>query len=209
MSATPSEFPPQIAGATEHAVEKLLDVAADEYTTAGVKQTSIAEIARQAGVPVEAVHRRWSNVEELLTAVVVRDLHSHIADVHRSVDCLSDTDDQIAEVFASVLWFLDGHPLVGGAIRSDADVILPRAAVSVAPIIGAAVAFVVDAIRTIVLGAGGRSIDTEVLTELLTRLVQSILLTRGRATVLTTRSDVTRYASQCVVPLVNTLGTSS
>jgi AcrR family transcriptional regulator len=202
MNGAPGELPSQPAGVGEPIVERILSAAATEFVTGGIKSATFAGIAQLADVPETAVRRRWSTVEELLTAVVVRDLQSRLGGITTSLSAFDELDDQIAEGFASVLWFLDSHPLVGGALRSDADMILPNAAISLAPVVRLGVAVVGNSIAAVVSTGAGASVDTEVLTEVLTRLIQSLLLTRGTSDPWSCRDDAVRYARRSVVPFV-------
>jgi AcrR family transcriptional regulator len=202
MSAGPGEVPSQPAELGAHLSERILSAAAEQFITAGIKHTTIADVARLAGVPDGAVYHQWNTVEELVTAVVVRDLACRRGELTRAVQSFDELDDQIVEGFASVVWFMDSHPLVGGAIRSDAEMILPMAAVSVSPVVGLGVDIINHCISTAAFEGFGRSIDTDALTEVFTRLIQSLLLTRGPSTPLTSRKNLARYTRQCVVPFV-------
>jgi AcrR family transcriptional regulator len=202
MSVTPGEMPSQAADLGVSLVDRILSAAAVELITAGIKHTTIAGVARAAAVPEDAIYQRWTSVEALVTAVVVRDLHRRLEELGSAVGYRGRLDDQLSEAFASVLWFLDSHPLVGGAVRSNVEVILPVAEVSVAQIVGVGATAISNRIATIVADDTGRAVDSEALTEVLTRLIQSLLLTRGQSRRLATRQHVVDYARQCVVPLV-------
>ncbi|MET0701072.1 MAG: TetR/AcrR family transcriptional regulator [Mycobacterium sp.] len=202
MSAGPGELPSQAAGLSALFSDKILSAAAEEFITAGIKQTTIADVARLAGLPEEVVQQRWSAVEELVTAIVVRDLDSRRRQFTTAVQSRPTLDDKIVEGFTSVVWFLDSHPLVGGAVRSDAEMILPLAEVSISPVVGLGVAIISECIGTAVFEGSGMSVDSDALTEVLTRLVQSLLLTRGPSSPLTSRKHLHDYARQCVVPFV-------
>lgn len=207
MSTMPGEFPPQTLEYREYVAERVLTAAAHECITAGIKHTTITDVARAADVPTEVIHQRWSTMGELLTAVVVRDLQARLDAMSATTGCSDGMDDHIADCFTTVVWFLDSHPLVGGAVRSDPDLIRPIAGVSVAPIVAAAVAAIVDHIAASALEHGARITDAEALTEVMTRLIQSLLLTRGESTPLITRNGVAGYARRCVVPVVYSLTT--
>ncbi len=203
MSASPGEMRPHPIDLRAQLSEQILSAAAEELITAGIQNTTIADIASLAGLPDEVVYHLWPTIQELVTAVVLRDLGSRLTEVTSALQSCDQLDDQIAEAFAAVLWFLDSHPLVGGAVRSDAGMILPTAEISVSRIVGQGAAAITDHIGTVVTEHAGRSVDTDALTEILTRLIQSLLLTRGASmTPLHGRPDLVRYARRCVVPLV-------
>jgi AcrR family transcriptional regulator len=202
MGVTPGEMPSQAADLGVSLADRILSAAAVELITVGIKHTTIGCVARAAAVPEDAVYQRWTSVEALVTAVVVRDLHRRLVEIGGAVAGRGRLDDQISETFASVLWFLDSHPLVGGAVRSNAEMILPMAEVSVSRIIAVGATAISNRIGTLVADDSGREVDSDALTEVLTRLIQSLLLTRGQSRRLATRQHVVDYARRCVLPLV-------
>src|SRR6185436_1491750 len=107
MSAGPGELPSQAAELSAQFSDKILSAAAEEFITAGIKQTTIADVARLAGLPEEVVTQRWGAVEELVTAIVVRDFDSRRGEFTRAVQSWDALDDKIIEGFTSVVWFLD------------------------------------------------------------------------------------------------------
>jgi AcrR family transcriptional regulator len=203
MSSTPGEMPSHSGELCEQLTERILNAAADEYITAGIKHATLADVAQRAAVSEQAIRQRWSDAQELVAAVVIRDLHTRLGAITGALRRLECIDDRIAESFAAVVWFLDGHPLVGGAVRADADLILPSAERSVSPIVTAGVAAITQFLAVLVRDDTGRAVDTGALHEVMTRLTQSLLLTRGVSTPLSSRNDVLEYAHRCVVPLVH------
>jgi AcrR family transcriptional regulator len=205
MSTVPGDFPVQGAITPACISERILSAAADLCTLVGMKNVAMSDIARRAELDIDAVYEQWPTLTDLTTAVVIRDLQDRIGEMTTAIGVHHRLDDKIAEGFVSMYWFLDSHPMVGGALRSDADVILPGEGMSVSAVITVASSLLVDSIREVLRDGVGISFDTEPLEEVTTRLIQSLLLAPGVSQPLGTRADVARYAQRCFVPLVHAM----
>jgi AcrR family transcriptional regulator len=201
MTATPEYGAPE-AVAPNCVSERVLAAASDLCTLVGVKHTTIADIARYAGIDETLVRDQWETVTDIVSAVVIRDFHAGIEDTESRVRSCEQIGDLIAEAFAAAYWFLDSHPIVGGAVRSDADTILPTAAVSIAVVITAVTRWLVDIVGNAAYRRTGLVADAEPLEEVTTRLIQSMLLAPNVSTPTDTFGAITDYARRRYVPLV-------
>jgi AcrR family transcriptional regulator len=205
MTAMPGEFPAREAIAPSCLAERILTAAAEECTLVGVKHITIADIARRAEVDVDSVYEQWRSVGELVVAVVIRDLQQRIDAMAKLIRAQRTLDDKIVEAFASMHWFLDSHPMVGGALRSHADIILATEQTSVSAVITIASRLLVESVGGAVRDDSGMALDIEPLEEVTTRLIQSLLLAPTLSQPMSTRADVARYARRCFVPLVHAM----
>jgi AcrR family transcriptional regulator len=205
MSTVPGDFPVRGAITPACVSERILTAAADLCTLVGMKHVEMSDIARHAEIDLDVVYEQWPTLIDLTTAVVIRDLQDRIGEMTAAIRSHHDLDDKIIEGFVSMYWFLDSHPMVGGALRSDADIILPGDGMSVSAVITVASSLLVDSVRQVLRDDAGITFDTEPLKEVTTRLIQSLLLAPGVGQPLGTRADVTRYAQRCFVPLVHAM----
>ncbi|MET0475890.1 MAG: hypothetical protein ABW001_14755 [Mycobacterium sp.] len=201
MTATPSEFGLPGAVAPSCVSERILAAASDLCTLAGVKHTTIADIARYADVDESSVRAQWLSVTEIIGAVVIRDFYAGIEAIESAIHSRDRLGDTIAEAFAAAFWFLDSHPIVGGAVRSDADTILPMAAVSINAVIAAVSRWLVDTVGKAASRQAGLVADVESLEEVTTRLIQSMLLAPNISAPTDTLRAVADYARRRYVPL--------
>jgi AcrR family transcriptional regulator len=200
MTATPSEFGlPAVA--PKCASERMLAAASDLCTLVGVKHTTITDIARYADVDEGTVLAQWASVTDIVGAVVIRDFHAGIDDIESRVRSREEPAEMIAEAFAAAYWFLDSHPIVGGAVRSDADTILPTAPVSIAAVIAAVTGWLVATVGGATRSHAGMLVDVEPLAEVTTRLIQSMLLAPNASVRTDTLGSITEYARRRYVPL--------
>jgi AcrR family transcriptional regulator len=95
----------------DHTTTRILDTALRRFSTAGIRATTIESIARAAEVDRTTIYRRYPTKDQLLHAVLTRELHrlhSHITATTRS---LSD-DEQVIEYFALAIHHAQTHPLL-------------------------------------------------------------------------------------------------
>jgi AcrR family transcriptional regulator len=99
---------------------RILDTALRRFSAAGIRATTIESIARAAGVDRTTIYRRYPTKDQLLHAVLTRELHrlhSHITATTRS---LSD-DEQVIEYFALAIHQAQAHPLLGRIRDTDPE----------------------------------------------------------------------------------------
>jgi AcrR family transcriptional regulator len=200
VTATP--FGASEAVARGCGAERILAAASELCTLVGVKNATMGDIARYAAIDEALVRAQWETVTDIVSAVVIRDFHARLDVTEARVRSHDELESVIAEAFAAAYWFLDSHPIVGGAVRSDADTILPTAAVSITAVIASVAGWLVDTVSAAARRRAGLFADAESLIELTTRLIQSMLLAPNVSAPTDTRGAITDYARRCYVPLV-------
>jgi AcrR family transcriptional regulator len=187
--------------------DQILAAAALVFAEAGVRGATLDAVAERAHVSPQTVRRRWTGKQELALAIIDRDLRIELAEVDQRMAGLATIEEGIVEGATSVYWFLHTHPLVGGALVADLDLLWPRRIATGCPVIAVAAARVVDAM----LGAEPRGRDAisdpDTLTEVLARLIHSLLLSPSTTAPVTSRESTAAYMRRCVVPLVRAAGT--
>jgi TetR/AcrR family transcriptional regulator, repressor for uid operon len=202
MTATPGEFGVPGALTPNCVAERILAAASDLCTLVGVKQTTITDIARYADIDDALVRSQWDTVTDIVTAVVIRDFQAGLDDTESRIRAHDQLRDLVAEAFAAAYWFLDSHPIVGGVVRSDADTLLPTAAVSITAVVTAVARWLVGIVAAAAHRRAGLSVDAERLEEVTTRLIQSMLLAPNVSAPTDTFGAIIKYAGLRYVPLV-------
>ena len=99
----------------------ILDAARTCVLDYGVRKTSLAEVARRAGVSRPTVYRRWPDTDTLLAELITREFRNAIADV------MPDAPDARARIVRGVV---DGarqirhHEVFVKVFHADADLLL-------------------------------------------------------------------------------------
>lgn len=108
------------SGAT--AVEQtILDAARECVAEFGVRRTTLAEVARRAGVSRPTVYRRWSDSRDLIAELLVRELHEIIA---TAVPTGGPARERLVTGVVTGAAEVRSNPLFGKIFRTDTDLML-------------------------------------------------------------------------------------
>ncbi|GED98289.1 TetR/AcrR family transcriptional regulator [Gordonia crocea] len=131
-------------------LDPLLDATVACLARHGLSKTSVADIAREAGVAPSTVYRNLGSVDDAVLAVIARDGHRLIGRIPEVVDGVEGP--RVITVFlAESVRQIREHPVVGKLIRDEAewvgrlatrrlDALLDEAAQVTAPLLTAAMA---------------------------------------------------------------------
>lgn len=92
--------------------QNILDAAVRSFSTLGFKKTSIADIAKDAGVAKGTVYLACDSKQDLFYQVVMQDLRKWIAAVATSIDPRAPADETLMKLARNTIEFFDSFPLV-------------------------------------------------------------------------------------------------
>lgn len=107
-------------------LDALLDVAAAELARYGVARTSLADIARRAGVSRPTAYRRLGNKDRMLQLILVRESVAFFAALETAVDGIGAPADRAVEAFVVGQRAARAHPLVSHLLAEEPDAIVPH-----------------------------------------------------------------------------------
>lgn len=96
--------------------ERLLDVAREEFIQHGFRRTAIGDIAGRAGVSRPTIYRRCGDKDDIVLAVVVRDVVQFFVGISDQVMSKPSPGERAVEAFVAGMRECRTHPLVA-AIR--------------------------------------------------------------------------------------------
>ncbi len=112
----PDETPPT-------SFRRILLAARKRFATFGYRRTSIADIAREAGVAVGTVYKHVKGKEELFLAVV-RDLNAAwLAECRRALDAPGTARERFQRLGQASVRFSADNPLLTSILRRDTEII--------------------------------------------------------------------------------------
>ncbi len=161
-----------VAGSPE---ERILDAAAHLMRTYGLKRWSMEDVAERAAIGRTSVYRAFSTRDELVHAVLARELRATIGKINAAAAASSSAEDGIIEGALAGLAALRSS-LVEQLLRTDPSTILPFLTTEAGPLIALTRQLLVAQAR-----AAGVSIAEEhagELAEIAARLGLSFVLTR-------------------------------
>jgi AcrR family transcriptional regulator len=161
-----------VAGSPE---DRVLDAAAHLMRAYGLKRWSMEDVAEQAALGRTSVYRAFSTRDELVHAVLARELRATIGDITAAATASSSVEDGIIEGALVGLAALRSS-LVEQLLRTDPSTILPFLTTKAGPLIALTRQLLVTQAR-----AAGAMITPEhaqELAEIAARLGLSFVLTR-------------------------------
>jgi AcrR family transcriptional regulator len=103
--------------------ERILTAARRRFETYGYRRTSIAEIARDAGIAVGTVYRYFAGKEAVFLAVV-QDLNdAWLAESRRALDGPGTASDRLQRLGAASVGFAADNALITAIAMRDTDIV--------------------------------------------------------------------------------------
>lgn len=157
------------------AEDRILDAAAQLMRSYGLKRWSMEDVAEHAAIGRTSVYRAFSTRDELVHAVLARELRTTIAHIVAAAARSGSAEDGIIEGALAGLAVLRGS-LVEQLLRTDPSTVLPFLTTKAGPLIALARQFLVAQARAV--GAAISDEHAQELAEIAARLGLSFVLTR-------------------------------
>ena len=156
----------------DDATERILDAAAELFSSHGIRRCSVEEIARHSGVGRTTVYRRFENRNQIVHAVLARECRRFFTSIIASTDADQRLEDQVVEAFLTGLHAAETSVLTD-LVRTQPE-LLRLVTVEAAPVISAATGVLVAAFGPV---AGPRERQqVAAVAELLVRLAISVVV---------------------------------
>lgn len=153
----------------------VLDAAADHLRRFGLARWSIDDVAATAGVGRTSVYRWFGSRDDLVHAVLARELRTTLRAVGAATAAVDGFEDKAVEAALVCVAALDGS-LVDHLLRNDPGAVLPLLTTGAAPLIALARAALTPQLVTA--GVTADPAQAGIVAEALARLGLSFVLTR-------------------------------
>ncbi len=155
---------------------RILDAALAEFETYGLRRVSVEDVAKRAGVARTTIYRRFSNKEQLLQAVILRECHRFLTAIAEATEDLGSAEEAVVEGFVVGLRSARTHPLMTRVLESEPEAFLPQLSMNGGAVMLAARDILADRLRR---ARPGDAQDHNTVAEVLLRLAVSLLLVPG------------------------------
>ena len=119
-------IPPQASDSPVGAGSDALLVAARECVMdVGFKRTTLADVARRAGVSRMTVYRQYGDLASIVSALLAHELLALIAQVRLNVANLPTARERLVEAAVAAVEALVVHPLYRRVLDLDPELLLP------------------------------------------------------------------------------------
>ncbi|MFI6521682.1 TetR/AcrR family transcriptional regulator [Spirillospora sp. NPDC050679] len=176
MDATPLAGLLAAAPATDDLDTRILDAALAEFETYGLRRVSVEDVAKRAGVARTTIYRRFTNKEQLLQAVILREVRGFLTAIAEATADLATPEDAIVEGFVAGLRQARTHPLMTRVLQSEPEAFLPQLTMNGGAVMVAARDIIAASLRR---HRPQDAADAATVAEVLLRVAVSLLLVPG------------------------------
>ncbi|GAA2122111.1 TetR/AcrR family transcriptional regulator [Actinomadura napierensis] len=170
---------------------RILDAALGEFETYGLRRVSVEDVAKRAGVARTTIYRRFSNKEQLLQAVILRECRRFLTGIARATEGLASPEDAVVEGFVAGLQSARTHPLMTRVLQSEPEAFLPQLSMNGGAVMLAARDVLADRLRR---ARPERAEEHNAVAEVLLRVAVSLLLVPGGGLALDDEDAIRAFA---------------
>jgi AcrR family transcriptional regulator len=181
----------------------VLAAARDVAVDLGVRRLTIDEVVRRSGVSRMTVYRRFAGRDELVVAVIRRELEVAAARVAAAVGDTTGAEDRFCGAFAAAVEVVGGNALLTRLLELEPETLLPYLTTTGQPFVAGALAFLRPYLRALRAEAGAPDPDPllDAVAETIGRIGLSLRLTPALEIDLDGPGPTTAYARDVLVPL--------
>ncbi|MGV9881333.1 TetR/AcrR family transcriptional regulator [Streptomyces sp. NPDC003006] len=184
-------------------IARILDAAHEQFCRMGIKRSTMADVARLAGVSRITVYRRFASKEALVEQVVRREFRRYFDQFIVDIQDAETVADRVVLGFVSSLRAIRSNPLIGGLLAAEPDAVVPSMTSDGGRTLAAVRQFVAGRLRR-EQQAGGVSgdVDVDVVAEMMVRVSASFLVVPSHVIDLDDEEQVRAVARQFLVPML-------
>ncbi|MEB8336076.1 TetR/AcrR family transcriptional regulator [Streptomyces endophyticus] len=191
------------AGDTDEVTVRLLDAAYELFCRMGIKRSTMADVARLAGVSRITVYRRFDTKEALVEHVVRREFRRYFEQFATEIRGADTVADRVVLGFVSSLRAIRHNRLIGGLLAVEPDSVVPSMTTD-----GGRTQYVVQQFVAARLreeqraGQVADGVDVDVVAEMMVRVCTSFLVVPSHVIDLDDDERMREVARQFLVPML-------
>ncbi|WP_037577903.1 TetR/AcrR family transcriptional regulator [Phaeacidiphilus oryzae] len=180
------------------AADRILDAALEQFVRFGLRRSTVDDVAKRAGVSRVTVYRRFGNKDGLVSACLMRESRRFLDELDAAVGGLPRMEDRVVEGFVVSLRAMQSHPLMGGLLRLEPEVVLPFLTTEGGAVLVAMREYLVRHFRE----TSDVTADPGPVAELMVRVVVSFLLNPESCIEVTDDDQARTFARRYLAPLL-------
>lgn len=182
--------------------ERILDATLERILQVGVRRASLDDIARRAKINRVTIYRRFTTKENLIDAVLTREIQRIVAEVAEIVATTPGIDAQIENTVMFVLWQTRTHPLVILLLDATPDEIVGFYTTRGREMVSFGIRSIGQLLHSAQQSGVLGRYDPEPVAEFLARFAHSVLLTPEGGVDFSVEEHMREFIRANVVPLV-------
>lgn len=117
-------FDPEVETADDAVSERVLDAALALAGASGLRNLTMDDVARRAGVGRMTVYRRFGGRAALVDALAVRECRRCLARIEAAIDPEGPVGERLAAMFTATFAVIRDHPLLARLARFEPEALL-------------------------------------------------------------------------------------
>ncbi|MFJ9176219.1 TetR/AcrR family transcriptional regulator [Streptomyces sp. NPDC102360] len=191
------------ADATDEVTVRLLDAAYEQFCRMGIKRSTMADVARLAGVSRITVYRRFATKEALVEHVVRREFRRYFEQFASEIRGADTVADRVVLGFVSSLRTIRHNRLIGGLMAVEPDSVVPSMTTDGGRTQYVVQQFVAGRLREEQrAGQVAAGVDVDVVAEMMVRVCTSFLVVPSHVIDLDDDERMREVARQFLVPML-------
>ncbi|MFG3109542.1 TetR/AcrR family transcriptional regulator [Streptomyces tendae] len=182
---------------------RILDAALEQFTVLGLRRSSMDDVAKRAGVSRVTVYRRFGTKDTLVEQTLLRENSRFFQRLDQAVAALPTMEERVVEGFVVALRHTRAHPLFGGLLRLEPEVVLPYLTVHGGSSLAATVDYLTGHLRRAQQAEGRPGDDPRPVAELMVRVAVSFLLNPASCIEMDDEDQARAFARRYLAPLLN------
>ncbi|MHB9756814.1 TetR/AcrR family transcriptional regulator [Streptomyces sp. BYX5S] len=182
---------------------RLLDAAYEQFCRMGIKRSTMADVARIAGVSRITVYRRFATKEALVEQVVRREFRRYFDQFTAEIRGADTVAERVVVGFVGSLRAIRHNRLIGGLMEVEPDTVVPSLTAD-----GGRTQYVVQQFVAARLrqeqraGHVAEEVDVDVVAEMMVRVCTSFLVVPSHVIDLDDDERMRQVARQFLVPML-------
>ncbi len=184
--------------------QRILDSARSLYIEYGLRRTTMEDVAKKAGMGRATLYRRFSEKDQLFKAVIFRELQRHLVILEDAIKDKTSALDALLEAFIQFSGQVNGNEVLQRLLKTEPDHVLPYLTTDFDVIMSFSRHYLAVQIQRAQKLGHIRQGDANVMSEMLLRLSQSLMLSPGGAINPANEESMREFAESYLRPLLTT-----
>ncbi|MER6630252.1 helix-turn-helix domain-containing protein [Streptomyces sp. NPDC000987] len=187
----------------DEASARLLDAAYEQFCRMGIRRSTMADVARLAGVSRITVYRRFATKDQLVEQVVRREFRRYFDRFILDIRDAETVADRVVLGFASSLRAIRRNRLIGGLMAAEPDAVVPSMTGDGGRTLSVVQQFVASRLgQEQRAGNVSPGVDVDLVAEMMVRVSASFLVIPSHVIDLDDEEQVRAVARRFLVPML-------